>query len=120
MCVAGLTHRFVRLVIAAMTVAIAATTSVIAQQGATSEVVATFNGIFVNGRSPSGLIEGRDGNFYGTRIGGLFNAGTIFRIDAAGVLTTLDHFSGGDDGERVIQYTPHGGANRQWLLRHVE
>jgi hypothetical protein len=22
-----------------------------------------------------------------------------------------------DDGARVIQYTPHGGANQQWLLR---
>jgi Ricin-type beta-trefoil lectin domain-like len=24
-----------------------------------------------------------------------------------------------DDGARVIQYTPHGGANQQWLLRPV-
>jgi hypothetical protein len=24
-----------------------------------------------------------------------------------------------DDGARVIQYTPHGGANQQWLLRAV-
>ena len=25
-----------------------------------------------------------------------------------------------DDGARVIQYTTHGGANQQWLLRAVE
>ena len=25
-----------------------------------------------------------------------------------------------DEGARVIQYTPHGGANQQWLLRPVE
>jgi hypothetical protein len=24
-----------------------------------------------------------------------------------------------DDGARVIQYTPHGGGNQQWLLRAV-
>jgi hypothetical protein len=24
-----------------------------------------------------------------------------------------------DDGARVIQYTPHGGANQQWLLHPV-
>lgn len=29
--------------------------------------------------------------------------------------------SGGspDDGARVIQYLPHGGANQQWILRPV-
>ena len=29
-------------------------------------------------------------------------------------------FASADDGARVIQYTPHGGANQQWLLRPVE
>jgi len=29
-------------------------------------------------------------------------------------------FASPDDGARVIQYTPHGGANQQWLLRRLE
>ena len=29
-------------------------------------------------------------------------------------------FASPDDGARVIQFTPHGGANQQWLLRPVE
>ena len=28
-------------------------------------------------------------------------------------------FASPDDGARVIQYTPHGGANQQWLVRAV-
>jgi hypothetical protein len=28
-------------------------------------------------------------------------------------------FASPDDGARVIQYTVHGGANQQWLLRAV-
>ena len=48
-----------------------------------------------NPREP--LIEGRDGNLYGTTVGGRpFRTGTVFKIDAAGVLTTLHHFSGRD------------------------
>ena len=43
------------------------------------------------------LVEGTDGNFYGTTPqGGPFNSGTIFRQTPAGVLTTLYRFSGSD------------------------
>jgi hypothetical protein len=28
-------------------------------------------------------------------------------------------FASADDGARVIQYTPHSGANQQWLLRQI-
>ena len=89
-----LTQRLVRLAIAAVTVAVAAPATMTAQQGATYEVVASFDGIFAGGEGPRELIQGSDGNFYGiTFSGGRFDAGTIFRIDAAGVLTTLHHFS---------------------------
>ena len=45
------------------------------------------------------LVEGADGNFYGTTSeGGWNNAGTVFKITTNGVLTTLYSFSGGDDG----------------------
>jgi uncharacterized repeat protein (TIGR03803 family) len=40
------------------------------------------------------LVQGRDGNFYGTTFGGLSNNfGTVFKITSAGVLTTLVTFN---------------------------
>jgi uncharacterized repeat protein (TIGR01451 family) len=84
------------------------------------------------GRSPyAGLIQGTDGNFYGTTTAGgvpggsvtVFNmAGTVFKMDAAGTVTTLHTFSG-SDGERpfaglvqardgsIYGATETGGAN---------
>jgi uncharacterized repeat protein (TIGR03803 family) len=49
-----------------------------------------------DGSAPeSALIDGHDGNLYGTcTAGGLFGSGTIFRITTAGVLTPLYSFSG--------------------------
>jgi uncharacterized repeat protein (TIGR03803 family) len=54
----------------------------------------SFNG--ADGRSPEAtLVQGSDGNFYGTTaLGGAHAKGTVFRIDAAGNLTTLHSFSG--------------------------
>ena len=58
-----------------------------------------------NGLSPHGaLVRGLDGNFYGTTgFGGTYgngsvNGGTVFRMTAAGSLTTLHSFSGLDGG----------------------
>src|SRR6266540_191762 len=67
----------------------------------------SFTGI--DGRWPLvGLIQARDGSFYGTTSSGGtsercgdFGCGTVFKIDAAGTLTTLHSFTGtypGDDG----------------------
>jgi len=43
--------------------------------------------------APNGLVQGNDGNFYGTTVGGeLINHGTVFRITPAGSLTTLYAF----------------------------
>jgi uncharacterized repeat protein (TIGR03803 family) len=48
----------------------------------------------------AGLVQGKDGNFYGaTSEGGLNNAGTVFKITSGGALTTLYSFTGGDDGD---------------------
>lgn len=44
---------------------------------------------------PNQLVQGRDGNFYGTtRDGGTLSQGTAFKITPAGILTTLVEFTG--------------------------
>src|SRR6185436_2154787 len=49
-----------------------------------------------------GVIEGRDGNFYGTtRFGGAGYWGTVFRMTPQGNLTTLASFSGPNGGSPV-------------------
>ena len=45
------------------------------------------------------LVQGSDGDLYGTTIwGGVYGGGTVFKISLAGVLTTLHSFSGPDGG----------------------
>ena len=49
--------------------------------------------------APNGLVQGRDGNFYGTTSGGGTNDnGTVFQITTNGALTLLYVFTGGNDG----------------------
>jgi uncharacterized repeat protein (TIGR03803 family) len=46
-----------------------------------------------DGENPTALVQGNDGNFYGTTLfKGANNDGTVFRITAAGKLTTLHTF----------------------------
>ena len=48
----------------------------------------------------AGLIQGADGNFYGTTVaGGANNFGTVFQITPAGVETVLYSFGSAGDGE---------------------
>jgi uncharacterized repeat protein (TIGR03803 family) len=48
---------------------------------------------FTDGGYPKGLIQGTDGNFYGTTtLGGTASTGTVFKITAGGTLTTLYSF----------------------------
>ena len=81
-----------------------------------------------DGVSPSGVVEGTDGNFYGTTfLGGSTDLGTVFKITPSGKLTTLYTFcsqggscpDGSSPGAGLIQAsdgnfygtTEQGGAN---------
>ena len=85
----------------------------------------------------AGLVQGSDGNFYGTTYGGRanelppFGCGTVFKISPSGSLTTLWSFDGGTDGANpmagLVQgsdgnfygTTQSGGENGQGTLYRV-
>ena len=60
----------------------------------------TGSGAGGTGSNPvTGLIQGSDGNFYGTtQVGGMNDLGTIFRMDGNGVVTVLHSFTGSGAG----------------------
>lgn len=68
-------------------------------QAQTFTSLASSNG--TNGSNPKGaLVQGLDGNFYGTTYGGGANGdGTVFKITPSGVLTSIHSFSGTDGKE---------------------
>ena len=61
-------------------------------------VLYSFNGS-TDGASPTALVQGKDGDFYGTTgVGGTSSKGTVFKITPAGVETVLHTFAGLTDG----------------------
>lgn len=69
--------------------------------GGTETVLYSFAGGTTDGANPeAGVIQGSDGNFYGsTYAGGPSDDGTVFELTAAGAETLLHAFVGGtDDG----------------------
>jgi uncharacterized repeat protein (TIGR03803 family) len=61
----------------------------------TYDVLYTFTGTTATG-SHSALVQGTDGNFYGTTSnGGAANVGTVYRMTASGDVTVLHEFAGG-------------------------
>src|SRR5208283_456992 len=63
----------------------------------------SFVGSPSDGSGPNGLVQGSDGNFYGTAGGGTSNAGTVFRISPSGSETNLYSFgSVPNDGRYLI------------------
>ena len=73
-----------------------------ASQAQTLNVLGQFN--YSNGSTPAtphgaSIIEGPDGNFYGTTSsGGAATCGTVFQMTPAGVITTLHSFNYSVDG----------------------
>jgi uncharacterized repeat protein (TIGR03803 family) len=67
--------------------------------GVTLNALASFVG-GNSGENPySPLVLAKDGNYYGTTVlGGPNGAGTIFRFNTNGVITTIHNFTGGNDG----------------------
>ena len=73
-----------------------------AQPAGTYTVLHSFNSA-TDVIGPGGLIQGTDGNFYGTSSGGPApSAGTVFRMTPAGVVTILHSFPGGAGGANPV------------------
>jgi uncharacterized repeat protein (TIGR03803 family) len=65
----------------------------------------TANGSLLVGELGASLVQGTDGNFYGTTVrGGTNDAGSVFQMTPAGVVTTVYSFSGtyGPDGSTPL------------------
>src|SRR5580658_9658731 len=64
--------------------------------GGTLTTLHSFSGSATDGANPiAGLVQGTNGDFYGTTfIGGAYDGGTVFSITASGTLTTLYSFRG--------------------------
>ncbi len=59
--------------------------------GGTRTTLHKFGG--TDGNGPTGLVQGTDGDFYGTtNFGGTYGGGTVFKITSGGTLTTLYSF----------------------------
>ena len=69
-----------------------------------------------DGADPNaGLVQGSDGNFYGTTVyGGTNGYGTVFKISTNGALTSLYSFTGGNDGAYPL-CRAGAGQRRQFL-----
>jgi len=95
-----------------------------AQAGAVFTSLYSFSGTNDGANPRGGLVQGRDGSFYGTtRYGGTNNLGTVFNISTSGALTSLYSFTGTNDGANPLAglvqgsdgnfygTTPFGGTN---------
>jgi uncharacterized repeat protein (TIGR03803 family) len=104
--------------------------SLAAASAQTYNVLLNFDN--TNGSSPDWLVQGPDGNLYGTtQMGGSENDGTIFRATTSGQLTTLFNFTGSGAGSQpyfglVVDsagnfygVTGNGGTKRQGSVFQV-
>ena len=72
-------------------VAVFCVATAVASPAQTFTTLASFNG--ADGEAPVGLIQGFDGNFYGTtNLGGAYQEGTVFQVSPSGNLNSLHSF----------------------------
>lgn len=103
--------RLARLAIASV-LTFTAPSFVSAQATSTYEVVSSFSVPFAKGKNPTALVQTGDGTFYGTALlGGIFDTGTLFRMDATGTVTPVHNFSGAD-GEKPIALVRAAGGQQ--------
>ena len=82
----------------------------------TLTTLASFN--YANGASPqAGLVQGADGNFYGTTEDGGYGNGTVFRMTTNGTLTTLLSFRGTNG--TLPPSRAAAGRRRQFLWHYI-
>lgn len=85
--------RFRRIIFSALAcVALSAVSYLAHAQTYTESVIHSFS---ANSSPYAGLVQGKDGNFYGTTIGGSRGpgeSGTVFEITSSGAVTTLHNF----------------------------
>src|ERR1700721_285159 len=99
----------------------------LASQAQTVTTLATFTG--ANGAVPyDALVQGTDGNFYGTTAGGKFKQqfypGTVFKMTPDGTLTTIAKLGKGNSLAGLVQATnglfygaiEEGGSNRKGTI----
>ncbi len=78
---------------------VASATYSISAEPVVATALYSFSGIPTGDTYPIvGLIQGTDGNFYGTAGGGDYTGGTVFKMTPEGVETVLHSFGGGADG----------------------
>jgi uncharacterized repeat protein (TIGR03803 family) len=71
----------------------------ISMAGSNLTLLHSFNGSTDGAEPIAGVIQGVDGNYYGTTLeGGTYNEGTVFEIQPSGAFSTLYSFTGGADG----------------------
>lgn len=88
----------------------------------------SFAGVANGGHPAASLIQGSDGNLYGsTKDGGAYGAGTVFRMTLDGALTTIaefDGFNGANPDAALVEAsdgsfygtTQYGGLNNQGVI----
>ncbi|HEY2532519.1 MAG TPA: choice-of-anchor tandem repeat GloVer-containing protein [Xanthobacteraceae bacterium] len=77
----------------------------------TETVLHAFAKTGTDGQTPyAGVIQGSDGNIYGTTyFGGAHGFGTVFKVTPSGTETVLYSFAGGSDGENPYAGVIQGG-----------
>ena len=90
---------YLRLIVASFAGLSAFVNPAFAQTQVTLHQLYSFTGGNDGGEPAGALVQGSDGNFYGTTVGGGNGYGTVFKMTPSDALTTLVSFNGTDGSE---------------------